>query len=56
MYRTLIAVVAAVIIGALSVQAQRRVTPVVPRDPGAAPVIPDVKKPIDPSRDRKSVV
>ena len=50
MSRSILALVTVLVLSVLSVNAQRRVTPVTPRDPGAAPVIPDVKKPIDPSR------
>ena len=50
MYKYLIAMIFAVVMGGLSLSAQRRITPVTPADPGSKPSVTDVKTKIDPSR------
>lgn len=50
MYKYLIALLFAIVLGGMSASAQRRITPVTPADPGSKPSVTDVKTKIDPSR------
>lgn len=50
MFKRLLPLLLTVLMCGLSLEAQRRITPVTSRDPGQAPVVTDVKQPIDPSR------
>lgn len=50
MYKYLIALLFAIVLGGMSASAQRRITPVTPADPGSKPPVTDVKTKIDPTR------